>query len=140
MRSGRSGPRNPRWGGRPSRWERANPPPDRWTYESTRFFTLPTTVKSWYDDFLRKPGQPLVLGSLSILFGFYLAGALSTIFGAAGIWEPTVALGPTLVCEAVTRGYYSRAHEDRSQTLKLLQACKCGFLFGIVVDALKLAG
>ena len=58
--------------------------------------------------------------SLALLVGFYLAGSLSTIFGAAGFWEPTIALGPLTVTELITRRYYSRPLEQRSQTIRLL--------------------
>ena len=67
-------------------------------------------------------------------------GALSTIFGAAGFWEPTIAFVPLTLGELVSRRYYSRPMGERSQTLRLLNALKCGFLFGVVTDALKLAG
>ena len=75
-----------------------------------------------------------------MLVGFYLAGSLSTIFGAKGFWEPTVALGPLTVTELISRRYYSRPQSERSQTIRLLNAAKVGFYLGIVIDALKLAG
>ena len=66
--------------------------------------------------------------------------SFDTIFGAAGFWEPTIALGPLTVTELITRRYYSRPLEQRSQTIRLLNAMKVGFYLGIVIDALKLAG
>ena len=112
----------------------------RYTRESTQLFRLPSTLRGAYDDFLEKPGQPLLLGGLSLLVGFYLAGSLSTIFGAAGFWEPTIAFGPLVVTELITRRYYSRPMDERSQTVRLLNALKVGFYLGVVIDALKLAG
>jgi hypothetical protein len=114
--------------------------PTRFTRESTQLSRLPSTLRDAYDDFLEMPGQPLLLGSLSLLFGFYLAGALSTVFGAAGFWEPTIALGPLFVGEAITRRYYSLPMNERSPTLRLLNAVKVGFYFGVMLEALKLAG
>ena len=122
------------------RTERPRGEPRRYTRESTQLFRLPRTLAGAYNDFLERPGQPLVLGALMLLFGFYLAGALSTIFGAAGFWEPTIALGPLTVTELISRRYYSRPLEQRSQTIRLLNALKVGFYLGIVIDALKLAG
>ena len=58
------------------------------TYEDTRLRRLPSTIGRVYNEFLNRPGQALVLGALSLLFGFYLAGSLSTIFGAAGFSQP----------------------------------------------------
>ena len=109
--------------------------------------------------------QKLLLGALSLLFGFYLAGSLSTIFGAAAFWEPVDALGVALVTERISREYYKRDREERSTTLELcaapraqarrsgallhltpctssgrLNAVKVGLYFGFVLDALKLAG
>ena len=114
--------------------------PVRWTRDSTRLAKLPETIRDAYDDFLERPGQPLLLGSLALLIGFYLAGALSTVFGAKGFWEPTIALGPLAVGEAISKRYYSLPQEQRSQTIMLLNALKVGFMVGIVLDALKLAG
>ena len=108
--------------------------------EDLQLFNIPRTFRSAYDDLLERPGQPLLLGSLALLFGFYLAGALSTIFGAAGFWEPTIALGPLICGELITRRYYSRPMSSRSQTIRLLNALKVGFYFGVTLDALKLAG
>lgn len=60
------------------------------------------------------PGRPFLLGSLSLLIGFYLAGSLSTIFGAKGFWEPVIALGPMLVTERVPG---ANPHSDRNSAL-----------------------
>ena len=129
--------------GRPRRRPRSGQSsnsPVRFTRESTQLFNLPGTLHDAYNDFLERPGQPLLLGTLSLLVGFYLAGALSTIFGAAGFWEPTIALGPLFIGEAITRRYYMLPANERSPTLRLLNALKVGFYLGVVIDALKLAG
>ena len=115
-------------------------PRDRTSRRGARVASVPGKVSRAYQDYLNKPGQPLLLGALALVFGFYLAGSLSTIFGAAGLWEPTIALFPLAVTEAITHEYYTRRARDRSQTLKLLNAMKIGWYFGIVLDALKLAG
>lgn len=137
------------------------------TYEDTRLRRLPSTIGRVYNDFLNRPGQALVLGALSLLFGFYLAGSLSTIFGAAAFWEPVIALVPLAVTESISKAYYSREPWERSVTLKLcaaarrhaamyalahtesdglwcrpgrFNAAKVGFYLGVAIDALKLAG
>lgn len=150
----------------PPRRERdAVDPLGQLTREDTRLFELPRTIGRLYDDFLNRPGQKLLLGALVLLLGHYLAGSLSTIFGAAAFWEPISALLPALVCERISREYYMRSSGERSTTLELcaaaracqrpparsdpsllaarlvrLNALKVGFLFGAVLDALKLAG
>eukprot|EP00322_Chrysochromulina_rotalis_P015196 CAMPEP_0115831908 /NCGR_PEP_ID=MMETSP0287-20121206/2380_1 /TAXON_ID=412157 /ORGANISM="Chrysochromulina rotalis, Strain UIO044" /LENGTH=216 /DNA_ID=CAMNT_0003285267 /DNA_START=9 /DNA_END=659 /DNA_ORIENTATION=+ len=129
-----------RRGSRPPLRRRSTGAAPQFTREDTELFELPRTFRRVYDGFLERPGQPLILGSLALLVGFYLAGALSTVFGAAGFWEPTIALGPLVLSELITRRYYSRPMAERSQTLRLLNALKVGFLFGVTLDALKLAG
>ena len=93
---------------RPRRRRRQVPEDQRrFTRESTQLDNLPSTLRGAYDDFLERPGQPLLLGSLALLFGAYLAPAISTIFGAAGFWEPTIAIGPCVVGELITGYRYS---------------------------------
>ena len=58
-------------------------PLSKLTYEETRLQRLPATVGRVYSEYLSRPGQQLILGALFLLLGFYLAGSLSTIFGAA---------------------------------------------------------
>lgn len=129
------------FGGRRRKPVRRGPPPKpRWTSESTSLTNLPTTLRVWYAYLLEAPGQPLLLGSLALLIGFFLAGALSTTFGAAAFWEPIIAIGPLLVSERISKEYYSRKIYERPQTLRLLNAMKNGFYLGIAFDALKLAG
>jgi len=125
---------------RPPRRNRSPNPFSELTYEETRLRRLPSTIGRVYSEVLSRPGQQLILGSLFLLFGFYLAGSLSTIFGAAAFWEPVIALVPLFVTETISREYYSRAPSERSVTLKLFNAAKVGFYFGVAIDALKLAG
>ena len=115
-----------------------------------RYLDSPERVRAHPSPSLARPTRPeaaavctraqlLLLSSLALLVGFWLAGALSTVFGAAAFWEPIIGLGPMLVTEAVTRAYYSKPAERRTPTAKLLNACKVGFYFGITLDAMKLA-
>lgn len=119
---------------------RRDGPLSRLTYEDTRLRRLPSTIARVYTEYLSGPGQQLMLGALFLLFGFYLAGSLSTIFGAAGFWEPVIALLPLFLVVTIDREYYLREPSERSNTLKLFNAAKVGFLFGVALDALKLAG
>ncbi len=50
------------------------------------------------------------------------------------------ALPLVAVTEIITQEYFSRAPSERSATLKLLNAMKNGLYFGLVLDAIKLAG
>jgi len=82
----------------------------------------------------------LLLGSISLVIGFWLAGSLSTIFGAAGFWEPAIGFATLVVTEKITMETYSREPRDLPVALRLLNAAKIGFYVGIVLDTLKLAG
>ena len=112
----------------------------RGSRESMRVGNLWNRILRRYNEYLATPGRELLLGACTLLFGFFLAGALSTIFGAKGFWEPTIALGPLVVYELITKELYSREPSARTITLKLLNAMKIGFLFGCTIDAIKLAG
>ena len=72
--------------------------------------------------------------------GRWPARLFFAIFGAAAFWEPVIALVPLFLTETISREYYSRAPSERSVTLKLFNAAKVGFYFGVAIDALKLAG
>ena len=51
-----------------------------------------------------------------------------------------IALLPLFLVVTIDREYYLREPSERSNTLKLFNAAKVGFLFGVALDALKLAG
>lgn len=96
---------------------------------------------SSYDDYTDKPSQQFVLGTLSLLVGFWFAQGLTPgVVGQGGYWE-YVAGGVTIfIVERITRAYYRRPLAARSPTLRLLNAFKVGFVYGCTLDALKLGG
>ena len=73
--------------------------------------------RAWYDRLYS--GQPILLLSLALLFGFWSFVNTMEFQGAAGFWEPISALIPTLVTERISREYYSRRRSERSPTLKV---------------------
>ena len=94
-----------------------------------------------YDNFIDRPSQQLLLGTLSLLFGFFVAQGQALGGGDQGLrWEYLSAGAATLVVERIGKGYWKRSPEERSPTLKLLNAFKVGFVWGCVLDALKFAG
>mmetsp|Transcript_18789 Transcript_18789/g.61457 ORF Transcript_18789/g.61457 Transcript_18789/m.61457 type:complete len:191 (-) Transcript_18789:106-678(-) len=136
-RSSRSPPAPTAADGPPVRRTGAALPTSR---EGSQVYALPGKARAAWRSYIGVPGQLLLLSTLSLLVGFYLAGSLSTIFGAAGFWEPVIGLPVLLVGEVVTREYYLRPAERRPVLLKLANALKVGFYLGVVVDAIKLAG
>jgi hypothetical protein len=103
--------------------------------------TLFGELKESYDDYASKPSQQLLLGSLALLFGFFVShGQLLGGGDQGGRWEYASGLVATLVVERITKGYYKIKPDDRSPTLQLLNAFKVGFFYGCVLDALKFGG
>ena len=80
------------------------------------------------------------MGACALLAGNYLAHFLDTAFGQSGYWETVVSAVTMFVVERISREYYLIPAHQRSATLRLLNALKVGLLFGLVLDALKLAG
>jgi len=93
-----------------------------------------------YNEWVSNPGQELLLGAFALLAGNYLAHFLDTTFGQSGFWETVVGAVTTFYCEWISRQYYMVPARQRTSTLKMLNALKTGLLFGLVLDALKLAG
>ena len=93
-----------------------------------------------YNEWVSNPGQELLLGAFALLAGNYLAHFLDTTFGQSGFWETVVGAVTTFYCEWISRQYYMVPARQRTSALKMLNALKTGLLFGLVLDALKLAG
>jgi hypothetical protein len=92
------------------------------------------------------PSLGVGVGSAAIslwMMGLFTLDTPAWIVVAAGLLQgfgAPLTFVPLTLGELVSRRYYSRPMSERSQTLRLLNALKCGFLFGVVTDALKLAG
>ena len=98
-------------------------------------------LKGSYDGYSSSPSQQLLLGTLALLVGFYVShGQVLGGGDQGGRWEYVSAGVAIVVVERLTTGYYSVPMKRRPPTLKLLHAFKVGFLFGCVLDAIKLAG
>ena len=112
--------------------------------------TLPLvrTLTDWRDEFdvafseyEDRPTQQFVLGAASLLFGFFVSHG-QTLGGGdqGGRWEYLSSIVAMFVVERITVEYHSRAAHRRTPSLKLLHAFKVGFLYGVVLDAIKFAG
>ena len=97
-------------------------------------------VSRSYDEWVSNPGQELLLGAAALLAGNYLAHFLDTTFGQSGYWETVVSAVTTFFVERISREYYMVPARDRTPVLKMLNALRVGLLFGLILDALKLAG
>ena len=93
------------------------------------------------NEYSESPSQQLILGSLALLFGFYVANGQFLGGGdQGGRWEYVSGGVAVFLVERITRGYYALPQARRSPTLRLLNAFKVGFFYGCALDAFKLGG
>lgn len=98
-------------------------------------------LKMSFDAFTEKPSQQFILGGFALLLGFYISHGQLLGGGDQGLrWEYVSSIFATFVVVRVSKQYYSRPPEQRSPTLRLLNAFNVGFMYGIVLDAIKFAG
>ncbi|KAA8491592.1 protein ycf20 [Porphyridium purpureum] len=91
------------------------------------------------DEYLTaRPIRKLTSGAVALLLGFFASTAASTIIGSVADWDPLAAFVLLLWSETLTKAYYKSA--SPSNALTLLNTFKCGVIFGMCLDALKLAG
>ena len=108
-------------------------------FELTRSFL--DELLDAYGKYSEQPSSQLLLGSLSLLVGFWVAHGLTPgIVGQGGYWEYVAGGVAIFVVERISRAYWLRPPAARSPTLQLLHSFKVGFVFGAVLDALKLGG
>ena len=120
----------------------------RSTNNGDRRFTPLDGVRSAIDDgrasfnaYTESPSQQFLLGSLALLVGFYVSHAQFLGGGdQGGRWEYVSGAAATYVVERLTSGYHEIPMQRRSPTLKLLHAFKVGFVYGVVLDAIKFGG
>lgn len=62
------------------------------------------------------------------------------VFGQSGYWEYISSLVSLILCEAITFEYWSKPKRERGPKVVLLNSMKVGFLYGIVLNAIKVAG
>jgi hypothetical protein len=94
-------------------------------------------TKNDFEKYLSNPLRLVVAGSVAILFGFFAATAASTIIGSVADWDPLAAAVLLGWTETFTRFYYRT--QDKSITLRLINAFKVGLIYGMCVDAFKLS-
>jgi hypothetical protein len=94
----------------------------------------------------KNPWRRTSLGIISLLFGFFLASAVSTTFGARSEWDILIAGIITVFAEVMSRiSYRSRPRvlpsgevAQRSLLLVLLNDIKIGVIYGLALEACKL--
>jgi hypothetical protein len=96
-----------------------------------------TQITAWSSN----PWRKISLYIISLLFGFFLATACSTIAGQKAELDLTVAAILVLFTELVSRFVYRQPREGslKSQLLpRLINFVKIGMTYGLFVEAFKL--
>ncbi len=107
--------------------------------QNTRLNILLNVVIQQLSGWLRNPWRRLSLILISLLFGFFLGTAISTLTGQRGNWDIVVA-GTLLI---LVEGLNWLVYGDQRRLVKpllrdLLNALKIGVTYSLFVDALKL--
>jgi hypothetical protein len=96
---------------------------------------IAVALRRWFFN----PWRRLSLLVISLLFGFFLGSAISTIAGQAADWDIIGAGIIVALCEVVDRVYYSRIWQQRrSLWVEALNALKIGLTYSLFLEAFKL--
>lgn len=106
--------------------------------QNTRLNSLLGAIAIQLRTWLFNPWRRLSLLALSLLFGFFLGSAFSTIAGQAAEWDIFGAGVLVALTEVVDRIYYSRVWQQRSLWLECLNALKIGLIYSLFLEAFKL--
>lgn len=108
--------------------------------QNTRLNSLVGVVGDRFSQSLRNPWRRLSLLAMSVLFGLFLGQSITTIAGQEADWDITVAGVLLVVTEAVSwivYGYNRRF--AKSLWVETLNALKIGVVYGLFLEAVKLA-
>lgn len=114
--------------------------------QNTRLNTLLDVNIGRLSRWAYNPWRRTSLAIISLLFGFFLASALSTTFGARSEWDILVAGVTAFLAEAISRLFYRKAPRilangevaPRSLPLLLINDIKIGVIYGLALEACKL--
>jgi hypothetical protein len=107
--------------------------------QNTRLSTLFDTLTNALGGWLRNPWRRLSVLIISLLFGNFLASAISTIAGQKAELDIVAAVFLVAGTELISRLAYSGNTElGRSLLVQLLNMIKIGMIYGLFVEAFKL--
>ena len=95
--------------------------------------SVPERLKNYFDNPFRK----VLFTGIALFGGFYAAQTISLSFGALGVNDVVASALCVVSTEFVTEYFYVRT--KRSFADFLLNIFKMGFIYGLFVDAFKLA-
>lgn len=107
--------------------------------QNTRLNSLVAVVTRQLAIWFFNPWRRLSLLVITVLFGFFLGGAISLSAGQRGVSDILAAGVIVAFTEVVDRIYYSRNRQARRPLwVELLNALKIGVIYSLFVDAFKL--
>lgn len=107
--------------------------------QNTRLNSLVDIVIEQLQRWFFNPWRRLSVLIISLLFGFFLGGAVSLSAGQRGVSDILAAGVVVLFTEIVDRIYYSRTRVGRQVLwVEVLNALKIGVIYSLFVDAFKL--
>lgn len=102
-----------------------------------RFSDLVSSVPARIDLYFTSSPRRALFGGIALLGGFYVAQTISLSFGALGVNDVVAAALSVLGTEYITRFYHTS--KKPSFWLSLLNVFKMGYMYGLFIDAFKLA-
>ncbi len=114
--------------------------------QNTRLNTLLEVNFGRLSRWAQNPWRRTSLAIISLLFGFFLASALSTTFGARSEWDILVAGVTVFLMELISRFFYKRRLRVNANgevappsiLLALVNDTKIGMIYGLTLEAFKL--
>ena len=107
--------------------------------QNTRLNNLVNAIAGQLRAWFFNPWRRLSLLAISLLFGFFLGSAVSTIAGQSANWDIITAGIIAALTEVVDRIYYSRIWQARrSLWVEALNTLKIGLIYSLFLEAFKL--
>ncbi|MDX2096494.1 MAG: DUF565 domain-containing protein [Leptolyngbyaceae cyanobacterium bins.59] len=108
--------------------------------QNTRLNTLFDRATNQFEQFFRNPWRRLSLLTIALLFGIYLGTAIPTTAGQRAELDITTAGLLVLITESISRVIYGNTNRGpRSLGVDLINTTKIGLVYGMFVEAFKIA-
>lgn len=107
--------------------------------QNTRLTQLLSNAGQQVEDWLSNSWRQLSLLTISLLLGYFVAGAVASIAGQAARWDTTVALVMVILVELLNRWVYGGPRDDRRSFWRsFANNFKIGVIYSLCLEALKL--
>ncbi len=107
--------------------------------QNTRLNTLFTRATNQLRRLFSNPWRRVSLLLISLLLGFFLGNAISTISGQAAYWDVVAAAIVVTLVELINRLAYGAAEPvRRALPTEALNAIKIGIVYSLCLEAFKL--